>query len=190
MPLDPLNTNLCPTGEISPYLDGELSPAVELELELHLAACAKCRSELNTQKTMLIALRSSLDSEPAIELPDNFTRSVVTNAESRVNGLRRPSERLIAIFIGMALFLFALFALGPNASTVFAAMTSAGEAIYAVGSTAVHFVYGVALGLSVIVRSMFSGIIFSSAGSTLSFAVLFLTAAILFSRLYPWRSRT
>ena len=190
MPFDALKTDACPVADISPYLDGELSPAAELELEMHLAACSKCRSELNVQKTMLLALRSSLDGEPAIEPPENFTKSVVANAESRVAGLRRPSERLSAVLIGTALLLFALAALGPNASTVFAALISAGEGLYAVGSTAVHFVYGVALGLSVIVRSMFSGLIFSSAVSTLSFAVLFLTAALLFSRLYNRRSRT
>src|SRR5687767_7691259 len=93
---------VCPSPELSAYIDGELSPREELELEVHLAECRTCADELNLQKSFLNALDSSLDDEIEIPLPKNFTKSVVANAESRVNGLRHPHEWRNAAFICVA----------------------------------------------------------------------------------------
>ena len=79
----------CPRDEISSYIDGELSSEQELELEMHFAACAVCTEELKLQRQFLCALDASLENEPDIELPKDFTKVVVASAESRVSGLRR-----------------------------------------------------------------------------------------------------
>src|SRR5690349_11921217 len=85
----------CPSIEIASYLDGELSPDLELQLEAHLAKCVICTQELNDQKHFINALNNSLIDGP--DLPTDFTKRIVTNAESGVSGLRQKKERLNAV---------------------------------------------------------------------------------------------
>ena len=47
---DQLLYNSCPTGDIAAYIDGELSPDHESELDLHFADCSVCTYEMNQQK--------------------------------------------------------------------------------------------------------------------------------------------
>ena len=104
----------CPSEEIAAYIDGEIELVRESELDVHFAACPICSDELNQQKEFLCRLNSSLKQEGDLELPANFTKLIVVNAESTVSGLRRPRERFNAIFICAGLFLFVLFALGTG----------------------------------------------------------------------------
>src|SRR5215207_7269746 len=83
----------CPRIEIAAYVDGELSPREEFDLEMHFAVCETCSAELNEQKKLLYALDFALENEDEIELPENFTKVVVATAESNVKGLRCPRER-------------------------------------------------------------------------------------------------
>ncbi|MBC7899395.1 MAG: zf-HC2 domain-containing protein [Saprospiraceae bacterium] len=163
----------CPSGEISAYIDGELSPVEEIEVESHFGVCIICSTELNRQKSFLSALSSSLEREKEFELPKNFTKTIVANAESRVSGLRRPRERFNAVFICTALFLFILFALGSDAETLFGIFVVVLEKAAAVGAFAFRLVYSVSLGAVVVARSLSSQILFSSYLSFLFFAGLF-----------------
>jgi anti-sigma factor RsiW len=174
---------LCPSPEISAYLDGELAPHEEIELEIHMASCGVCKGELNMQKNLLHALTSSLETTREFELPKNFTKTIVANAESNVSGLRRPKERLNAIFICSALFLFALFALGSDAEKTFAAISSVVEKVSAVAGSILHFFYDISLGTAVITRSLSSTFVLNS--PVLLFAVfgLFAFSLFVFSRL-------
>lgn len=169
----PQNHNHCPSAEISAYIDGELSLQGEMEMETHLAVCGVCTAELNQQKSFLAALSASLENEKEFELPRNFTKTIVANAESRVSGLRRPRERFTAIFISVALFLFVLFALGSDAETVLGVFGMALEKIAAVGAFAFRLFYSVSLGVVVVLRSLSSQLLFSSYLSFLLFAGLF-----------------
>lgn len=144
----------CPSYEIASYIDGELDPMHELELEAHFAFCAGCAEELNQQRQFLCGLNASLMNEGEIELPADFTRHIVANAESTVAGLRRPRERYNAIFICCGLLLFAMFALGADAGNVLSGFAGVFEKISAVGSFFAHFVYSFFIGLTVIVRSV------------------------------------
>src|SRR5258708_23340088 len=123
----------CPSDEIAAYIDGEMDAAREFELEAHLTVCETCSLELNQQKQFLAGLNSSLKHEAEIELPANFTKLIVANAESTVSGLRRPRERFNAIFICAGLFLFALFALGTEAGPTFDGVSNIFDQIAAVG---------------------------------------------------------
>ena len=79
---------------------------------MHLAHCPACAEELNEQKKMLCALDIALiEDEKEFELPENFTRVVVANAESSVGGLRQPQERFKTLFVCAALFLLVLLGL-------------------------------------------------------------------------------
>lgn len=153
----------CPSVEISSYIDGELSPQQELDLELHLANCGICVEELNVQKKLLCAINASLKGEDELELPADFTKVVVANAESRVSGLRRPRERFNAAFICSALGLFVLFGLGAEAANVFGGFVRFFDQAAAVASFGAHVVYDFSIGTIVILRSLSSQFLFNSA---------------------------
>lgn len=186
---DPLNQTACPVADISAYLDGELSPRAELDLERHLASCADCTRELNEQKSLLLALDSTLD-EPPLELPKNFSKAIATVAESRVSGLRRPNERLNAALVCAALLLFSVLVLGSSTGRVFGAFASILQSALAVVSTGAHFVYNISLGSAVIFRTLFSNLVAGSSSSALLYAVVFFGALFIFSRLFFRQSGT
>src|SRR5215203_2503414 len=165
-------TSTCPSPDLSAYLDGELSRGDEMELELHLSGCRLCADDLNLQKHFLNALDYSFEGGGEIELPKNFTKSVVANAQSHVSGLRRPHERRNAAFICAALIVFSLFALGSSAGKTFAATTSMAEKLFAIVASAGHLAYDVALGSAIIFRSLASKFLFDSGGTLLVFLAL------------------
>lgn len=174
---------VCQQSEIAAYIDGELSPREELNLELHFAACRLCTAELNEQKKLLCALDFALEDENEIELPENFTKVIVTIAESNVSGLRRPQERFKAFFICAALTLFVLLGLGSETGTVVGTFWKIGDQILAVSGFAVHLIYDVAIGTSIILRSVSHHIAFNSTVSVLFLIGILFIALIAFSRL-------
>lgn len=142
----------CPSVEIAAYLDGELSPDLELQLESHLAKCVVCTQELNDQKHFINALNSSLVDGP--EIPADFTKRIITNAESGVSGLRQKKERLNAVFVCCALFFFVVFTLGASAPGTIAASLDVFGRVAAVFGFAGHMVYDISIGVVVIMRSL------------------------------------
>lgn len=179
----------CPSPDISAYIDGELSADHELELELHMAACRVCADDLNLQKSFLNALESSLD-EKGIELPCDFTKSVVAHAESRVSGLRQPSERRRAAVVFFGLTVLAGIALGSNVGSVFAALTSIAEKLVAVVVSVGHFCYDLALGSLIVFRSLVAGLIFESGITVAILLLVFVMSLLLSSRLLVRYHRT
>ncbi len=145
------NTNeVCKITLIADYLEGELVPTAENEIELHLTRCENCREELNFQKQFLGALDSELENLP--ELPENFTKTIVVNAESKVEGLRGTDERFRALFICAVLFLLVILGLGSETKAVFSAFGSFINQIFAVGSFAARLLFDLMVGLAVIVK--------------------------------------
>ena len=171
----------CPSYEIASYIDGELDAASELELDAHLAGCAICSGELNQQKQFLSTLTSSLKNEKEIELPADFTKLIVTNAESTVSGLRRPRERFNAAFICAGLVLFILFAFGAGAGKEFNGFSSVVEQIAAVGSFFGHIIYAFAVGLIIVLRSVAAQFVFGP-GLSILVTGTFIAFLIFFSR--------
>jgi anti-sigma factor RsiW len=184
------NLTACPSPEISAYIDGELSSADEMRLEMHVARCVTCNEDLNLQKSFLIALDSSLDHDVEIELPSNFTKAVVVNAESGVTGLRRPKERRNAAVICLCLIAIALVALGSNAERTFAASAAIAEKFIAVASSALHFLYDISLGSAIVFRSLASNFVFESTVGALLVLVVFVLSLFLFSKLIVRFHRT
>jgi len=135
------------TGDIAAYIDGELPPALEMEMALHFASCTACADELNLQKHLLHGLEFGLKDNADLELPEDFTKVVVANAESTVAGLRRPRERFNMLFITGGLWLFCLLAFGVGA------VASLFDQFKAIGSFFGHFVYDLLLGIVVILRN-------------------------------------
>src|SRR5436190_21488783 len=137
----------CPTDEIAAYIDGELSPKREFELDTHFAGCSVCSDELNHQKQFLCQLDSSLKNEKDIDLPVDFAKTIVANAESTVSGLRSTRERFNAVFICAGLFLFVLFASGADAGPMFRGVSDLFEQVMAVGSYFGHLIYSIFIGV-------------------------------------------
>ncbi len=143
----------CPTEDIVPFIDGELSLTRELELEAHFSKCAVCLDELNQQKLFLQGLDLSLKHEREMDLPSDFAKVIVANAESTVSGLRRPRERFNAIFVCVGICLFVLFAMGAEAGKVFGGMYVFIDQISAVGEFFGHLIYTFFLGVAIVLRS-------------------------------------
>ncbi len=161
-------------SDLAAYLDGELAAREEFALEAHLAACAACRTELNEQKKLLCVLNFALDDEKTFELPANFTRVIVANAESKVSGLRRPQERSQALFVCAGLFaLVAVLGLSGESATVLKAFASFAEQFLAVANFVFRLFYDIALGAAIILRSIGSQLIFNSTVSLALTIILF-----------------
>lgn len=145
----------CLRNDIAAYIDGELNPREEMDFEMHLTVCKSCNEELNEQKKMLCALDFALvEDEKDFELPENFTKVVVANAESKVGGLRCPRERYRTMFVCAALFLLVLLGLRGETGQVFEAFGKFLDQIWAVGGFFVHLVYDVSIGTTIILRSI------------------------------------
>jgi len=142
----------CPSVEIAAYIDGELTADAETEFESHLSACRVCADELNIQKQFVNALNVSFDD--IHEIPGDFTKRIVTHAESGVSGLRKAKERYNALFVCLGLFLFALFTLGASAPGAFATFFDVFMQVAAVLSFSGQLFYDISLGVIVIMRSI------------------------------------
>lgn len=149
-----LSETVCRREDLAAYIDGELSPHEELELEMHLAACENCAAELNEQKKMLRALSSALENERELELPADFTKVVVASAESHVSGLRHPSERFRAFVVCAALFLLIVLGLSSETNVVLGAFWKLTDQILAVFGFFFHMIYNVVVGITVILRAL------------------------------------
>ena len=170
------------TSEIAAFIDGELLPREELELELHLAVCGSCSAELNEQKKLLCALDFALENEKQLELPTNFTKIVVANAESKVSGLRRPQERSKALFVCAALFLLVLLGLGGETEMVLNTFGKFAEQFLAVGGFMWNLIYDVSVGTAIVLRSLSSQFIFNSFASLVILIIFGFLSLFLFSR--------
>lgn len=139
----------CPAEEISSYIDGELSAELEVALERHIGACAVCRRELNDQKGFLIALSDTLEREVELELPENFAKTVVVNAESNVAGIRGRRERYTAFWVIAVMLLLAAVAVGGSIAGLFGPVwvlfQKLGAVIAMIGQIAIDLVFGVSV---------------------------------------------
>jgi predicted anti-sigma-YlaC factor YlaD len=177
-------TEECPRAQLAAYIDGELLPREELELEMHLAVCKSCAAELNEQKKLLCVLDFALESEKEIELPKNFTKIIVANAESNVSGLRSPKERFKALFVCSVLFLLVLLGLGGKVESVLNTYIKFTDQIFAVFGFVFHLIYDISIGTAVILRSLGSGFVNNSAAAFVFFAAFLLVSMFALSRLF------
>lgn len=181
MNFDAANLENCPRSEIAAYLDGELSPGREMQLESHFAVCGSCRQELNEQKRLLFALDEALEEQ--IEIPSDFARVVTANAESRVAGLRCPVERGRAFLVCLILGLLVAFGLGADSVSSTGFLNSAVERGVAVAAFFGRIVFDLAVAASVILRSICFQFVFKSAVSVISVAAVCVGSVVFVSRM-------
>jgi anti-sigma factor RsiW len=177
-------TKDCLCTEVSAFLDGELSVRDEQNFELHLSNCEQCKAELLTQKQMLCALSLAFDSpKHEFELPKNFTKTIVTKAESNVSGLRNPKERSRAFILCLILFAFVIIALGESFGKFLSVWQTITEQVVAVIGFTADFAVDVFTGLAVVLRALGQKFVFDSQVSTLVFLVFFLIVFTIFSNI-------
>lgn len=99
--MSPISWNRHPRGELSAYVDGELSAGSATKIDAHLGTCAECSATV----TQLRALRGALATLPEIPAPRSFALTPAQVAPGRtvtslranaglVNGLRLGSAGL------------------------------------------------------------------------------------------------
>ena len=76
----------CQSDQLAAYLDGELSAADSLVIDEHLPQCAKCRSELAEQRSLLRTIDATFRPAENLPLPIDFARLVAARAESDMSG--------------------------------------------------------------------------------------------------------
>jgi len=148
----------CPRPEIAAYIDGELTAADEIALDMHLTGCSLCTTVLNEQKLLLGGLDHGLRTDFALDLPKNFEKVVATRAASNVVGIRRSSEFLNTLLVctGLLLLILVLISLGSGARGVVTTSLRIVEQIAAFGSFVGYIIYSLFLALTIILRSLAS----------------------------------
>lgn len=175
---------LCLRAPLVAYVDGELTPSEELELEMHLAICPSCAAELNEQKKLLRALDFALEDKKEILLPANFTQIIVANAQSNVSGLRSPRERFKAFLVCSALLFLGLLGFNGESATVFNTFLKTADQFAAVFSFIFHLIYDISIGTAVILRSLGNQFVGNSAIAPAFLAAFFFVSLLAISRLF------
>lgn len=173
----------CPSAEIAAYVDGELSPLEELELENHFAVCASCKTEFNEQKKLLCALDLAFVGEKEFELPENFAKTIVINAESGVRGLRCPKERSRALVLCIVLFLLIILGLGSETEKFFSTFAVFLEQVWAIGGFVWHLTYDIAIAVTTILRLIVGQFVFGSTFTFAAWGMFFIACLFMLSRL-------
>ncbi len=177
------NTN-CPREEIVAYIDGELSAADEINLDLHFSNCKICTKELNAQKKVSTTLEILLeDKAKDIKIPANFTKIVTAKAESNVCGLRHPKERSSAFFISAVLILLVVVGSSTEIQTVWFAVDKFTHQFLTVGSFIWHIVLDIAIVFTVILRSLSQHFVYSSAFTLILILAVFAMTALILSKM-------
>lgn len=102
---------------LSPYIDGELDPAVRAEVEAHLAACPKCAGLTERMKAALDAFAAFPEVEPSpalrrrlLAIPDRPRRRWSLD----LGFLRRPALQPVLAAVSGLLLLVSVYLVSPG----------------------------------------------------------------------------
>ncbi len=174
----------CRSEDVAAYLDGELGSSASESFEAHLKTCARCATELRTQRQLLCTLDLAF-SERSFELPRNFSRVVAAHAESDLSGMRKKSERRRAVQLCALLALLSFALLGAaSRALVFQPARSFLRLAGSLLDLILRALYDAGTGVAVIVRVVGRALILAPHGLGLVLIVLpFLIALALLPRL-------
>ena len=169
----------CLTEDVAAYLDDELDAAASESFAAHLKACARCTTELRSQRQLLCTLDLAF-SERSFELPRNFSRIVAAHAESDLSGMRNRSERRRAVQLCALLALLAFALLGAaSRALVFQPARSFLRIFGSLFDLAGRAFYDAGTGVAVIVRVVGGALILAPHGLGLVLLLPFLAALAL-----------
>lgn len=182
---------ICATENIAAYVDGDLEPDLHVALEAHLKECARCSSELQTQKLFMCELDSMLAIPLNLEVPENFAREVAVRAESDMSGVRDRAEhaRALRVCIILGLAAFALLGFTSSKAMILSARSIASK-VFGVLSFFGAAIFNAATGFGVITRVISRGLITDSRLAGFSGLLLVILAVAVLSRLIARYHRT
>ena len=147
------NIYICETDNIAAYIDGELDLDQRAALEEHVKQCARCASELQSQRLFMCELDSALASPFDLAVPPDFAQVVAVQAESDMRGVRYRSEHRKALRYCIILGLAAFALLGVAASkAVILNVRSAGAKMFGLLGFFARTTFDAASGLTVMSR--------------------------------------
>jgi anti-sigma factor RsiW len=183
--------NICETGNIAAYVDGELDPGHRETLEEHIKQCAACASELQAQRLFMCELDSAMASPFELAVPPNFAQVVAVRAESDMRGVRDRSEhtRALRFCIILGLAAFALLGVASSKAVILNVRSGAVKVFGVVGLFA-RATFDAASGVTVISRVVSRGLIPDSRLAGLAGLVLVILAIGVLSLLISRYHRT
>jgi hypothetical protein len=185
------NHNICETGNIAAYVDGELDPGTRADLEEHVKQCASCASELQAQRLFMCELDSALASPFAPAVPANFAQVVAVHAESDMRGVRDRSEhtRALRFCIILGLAAFALLGVASSKAVILNVRSVAGKVFGILGLFG-RATFDAAAGFTVVSRVVSRGLIPDSRLAGLAGLFLVILAIAILSLLISRYHRT
>lgn len=185
------NYNICDTGNIAAYVDGELEPGQRAALEEHIKQCARCASELQAQRLFMCELDSAMASPFDLAVPPNFAQVVAVRAESDMRGVRNRSEHTRALRFCIILGLAAFALLGVASSkAVILNVRSVAVKVFGVLGLFGRASFDAAAGFTVISRVVSRGLIPDSRLAGLAGLFLVILAIAVLSLLISRYHRT
>jgi anti-sigma factor RsiW len=187
----PVNDSICTAENIAAYVDGDVEPALRASLETHFKECARCASELQTQKLFMCELDSALASPLELEVPENFAQVIAVRAESDMRGVRDRAEHARAlrfcIILGLAAFALLGFA---SSKAIFLNARSFASKLFGVVTFFGEAILNAATGFSVITRVGSRAVIADSRLSGFAGLLFVILAVAVLSRLIARYHRT
>ena len=185
------NHNICDTGNIAAYVDGELEANHRAALEEHIKQCAGCASELQAQRLFMCELDSAMASPFDLAVPPNFAQVVAVRAESDMRGVRDRSEhtRALRFCIVLGLAAFALLGVASSKAVIFS-VRSVAVKVFGVLGVFARATFDAAAGFTVISRVVSRGLIPDSRLAGLAGLFLVILAVAFLSLLISRYHRT
>ncbi|MDX1457410.1 MAG: zf-HC2 domain-containing protein [Marinobacter sp.] len=91
--------------QLEPYARGELSPAMEVSLEAHLAECSACAGRLNAEQKLVGAIRSQAVPAPSADFESRVLAAATRGATTR-RSLQYPVVgRAVAAVLALGVFI-------------------------------------------------------------------------------------
>lgn len=182
----------CAKFDIAAYLDGELTPDQEFDIESHISGCGLCQTEYQLQKEILFAIDSVVDDvNELLEVPAEFAKVVTVKAESNVSGIRTSSERFRAVFALAFLLFLAAISLGTEAGAIaFAASQNVLLKLISVTGFFFHLIFEIGTGFGVVLRGLGQSLIFSSLATLVAAVFVFAVSSLTLSRLIQRLNRS
>jgi anti-sigma factor RsiW len=182
---------ICATENIAAYVDGDLDPALHSALEAHLKECARCTSDLQSQRLFMCELDSALASPFNLEVPEDFAQVVAVRAESDMSGVRDRAEhaRALRFCIILGLAAFALLGFAYSKAMLLNASSFASK-LFGVLSFFGTAVFNAATGLGVITRVVSRALIMDSGFAAVTGLLFVILAVAILSRLIARYHRT
>ncbi len=107
--------NCLKIGEIYDYLEGNLPPAQQAELERHLSACPRCEEAVVARRL----IEQAASTLPDLELPPDFSRRVMATILHQEGPLPRWFAALVVGLSSLGLVCFLLAISGGGAGLTF-----------------------------------------------------------------------